>query len=59
MCLVCSQLEGEMFFITNQACPLAAGGMSDIRCQSDCILCQNRQTGPNKTIVIPQNGAKL
>lgn len=51
MCLVCSQLEGEMFFITNQACVVAAGGMSNLSCQSDGILCQNRQTGSNKPVL--------
>lgn len=59
VCLVCSQLEGELFFITNQACLVATGGMSKLRCQSDSILCQKRQTGPNKTIAIPQSGIKV
>lgn len=52
VCLVCSQLEGEMFFITNQACLVATGGMSNLRCQFDSILCQNRQTETKKTIAI-------
>lgn len=52
VCLVCSQLEGEIFFIANQPCLVAAGGMSNLRCRSGGLLCQNRQTGPQSGIKV-------
>ncbi len=51
MCLVCSQLEGEMFLRTNQPCFAATGGRANLRRQSDSVLRQNRQTGPTKTML--------
>lgn len=46
-------LEDEMFFITNQPCLAATGGSSKLWRQSDSFLhvCQNRRTGPNKTML--------
>lgn len=47
------QLEDEMFLITNQPCLAATEGRSNLRRQSDSVLCQKRQAGPNKMLAHP------